>query len=110
MGLVSSISTAPKLIEISSSQQIEPKVGLVLVNSATRHIDLTLPDASVSNNWLVIVAVDNTLGITLKVPAGSKFLDQSNIQFNNAGDSMIFASDRDCTWFCVARYTSHLNY
>lgn len=110
MGLLSSINTAPRLVEVNRSQQLEPKAGLVLVDSSKQHIDLTLPDACDSNNWLVIVAVDNTLGITLNVPPQSKFLDDSNIQFNNTGDSMIFASNREDTWCCIARYTSHLNY
>jgi hypothetical protein len=110
MGLLSVFSTAPKLVEVNKSTELESKSGLVLVYATREHVNLTLPEAWYCKEPITIVAVDNALGITIKEPYESKILDKSNIQFNNTGDTLTFMSDRDSMWFCVSRYTSHLNY
>ena len=96
---------------VTSSAQVEPKAGLVLVDASQEHVELTLPNPnSFRINTLAIVAKDTTLGISLVLPEGATWLDDSNVALNHKGDSLVLISDRESQWICLSRHTAHLNY
>lgn len=123
------------VFEAEGEVQVPSTASLVLVNAASVPAVVTLPHPGEVIGWLSVVCLDNSQGITLKSPdedaavetlssafgledgvtndntnvldIRTKIFDRSNIEFHAAGDSLIFASNRVDTWFCIGRYSAN---
>jgi len=96
---------------VNTSDYVESKAGVVMVDASAENIVLVLPNPEAFRyNTLAIVAVDATNGIELAMPEGASWLDDSNVELNQKGDSLVLISDRDSQWICISRYTAFLEY
>lgn len=102
--------------------QVSCHASLVLVSSANGPVDLVLPHPSEVLHWISVVCVDKTNDIRFHttneddkilepeegvvVDSRTFIFDVSNIEFQAAGDSLVFASNRHNTWYCVAKYAA----
>lgn len=100
-----------KILELNQSAEIGSDVSLCIIYANTDEygaVQVTLPHPSeFSSSHLAIVCAANEKGIGLLVPEGAKFLDDSNIDLNYAGDSLLFMSNLKDTWYCVSRYSAN---
>jgi hypothetical protein len=100
-----------KMLELNQSAVIPSDVSLVVIYANTDEfgaVQVTLPHPSeFSSSHLAVVCAANEKGIGLAVPEGAKILDDSNIDLNYAGDSLLFMSNLKDTWYCVSRYSAN---
>jgi hypothetical protein len=111
------------VVNSSGSTQVPNTASLVLVNTQLGSVDLILPHPAEVLHWISIVCIEKSNDIRLHTPnendkvispddgivvdSSTKIFDQSNIEFQAAGDSLVFASNRFDTWFCFAKYTAN---
>lgn len=100
-----------KMLELNQSAAVSSDVSLVVVYANTDEygsVQVTLPHPSeFSSSHLAVVCAANEKGISVVAPEGAKILDESNIDLNYGGDSLLFMSNLKDTWYCVARYSAN---
>lgn len=103
--------------------QLPNTASLVLVDTQLGKVDLCLPHPAEVLHWISIVCVDRSNEIKLHTPnendvvlepdegivvdSRTKIFDESNVEFQAAGDSFVFASNRCNVWFCVSKYSAN---
>lgn len=119
------------VVEASGDFQVPVNASLVIVNAASEPTIVTLPHPGECIGWLSLTCVDNSNPIQIKSPnedfvplptatendgpvndgipvnVATKIFDKSNIDFQAAGDSLIFASNRFDTWYCIGQYRAN---
>jgi hypothetical protein len=124
------------VVEASGNFQVPANASLVIVNAASEPTVVTLPHPADCIGWLSLTCVDNSNPIQIKalnedvalptfevnedgingstpvndgipVNIATKIFDKSNIDFQAAGDSLIFASNRFDTWYCIGQYRAN---
>lgn len=110
------------VVVLRASGEIPKNASLVLVDSSLGPIDVMFPHPAEVLHWFSIVCVNKSNSINFHTPNESAELveaedgqmfdcrtgifDRSNIEFQAAGDSLVFASDRSTMWYCVAKYSA----
>lgn len=111
-----------EVFQMSESGRVPNNASLVLIDASLNHVVVTMPHPAEVLNWIAVVCVDNSNGVEFKsavegepfvspedgvvVDCNTKIFDAKNLEFQAAGDSFVFASNRCDTWFCIARYAS----
>lgn len=94
------------ILTLSVSSQIPRNVSTVFIDASKNPINIIFPEAKNAIRTLTLVCIDNSNSITLSVPDKTILFSSDNIQFQSAGDSFIFTSNRKDTWFAISRYTN----
>lgn len=111
-----------EVVTLSGEAQVPNNATLVLIDASTIQAIITLPHPAEYLGWISLVCVDNSRGIVVKSPCQdmkasvaengeiynscTKIFDKSNIEFHASGDSIIFASNRSDTWYCIGKYNA----
>jgi len=95
------------VLEVNNNVVVPNTVTLVLVDASEQSVEVVLPHPAEVIGQLSIVCVGNEHGIAITPPEGASIYDTSNIDLNVSGDSLLFASNRRDTWYCVARYAAN---
>lgn len=90
-----------RVIKVDNNVEIPNDVSLVLVDATLNSVTITLPRPAEVSGWLSLVCIGNEFGITVLPPEDVILFKP--IDLTHTGNSVMLASDRELTWFCIGK-------